>query len=216
MSLAATSGKLPAVDAYIAKCQPFAQPILEHLRAILHEAAPGVEEAIKWSHPFFLYRGIILANLAGFKGHCSLGLWGQESTAELRRDGVASGGVASDGGMGSFGRIASLEDLPPRKQILGYVRGAVRKIDDGTRTRSLPARTRVAKPPAEVPEALAAALGKNKAAAAKFEAMSPSCRREYCDWIASAKRDETRDKRVREALGMIAEGKSRNWKYVAS
>lgn len=208
MSVAATSGKLPAVDAYITKCKPFAQPILAHLREILHEGAPGVEEAIKWSHPFFVYRGIILANLAGFKEHCSLGMWGQETTAELRKDGVATGGS-----MGSFGRITSLDDLPPRQQLLGYVRTAAGQIDDGTRTRSIAPRVRVAKPPADVPEALTAALGKNKAAALQFEGMSPSCRREYCDWIASAKREETRDRRVAEALRLIADGKSRNWKY---
>jgi len=208
MSLAATSSRLAAVDTYIAKCKPFARPILDYLREIMHEGAPGVEEAIKWSHPFFLYRGIILANMAGFKEHCSLGLWGRETTAELRSDGVATGGS-----MGSFGRITSLDDLPPRKQLLGYVRGAAQKIDDGTRTTSLAPRTRVAKPPAEVPGALAAALKSNTAAATQFESMSPSCRREYCDWIASAKREDTRERRVTEALGMIAEGKSRNWKY---
>ena len=115
--------------------------------------------------------------------------------------------------MGSFGRITSMEDLPPRRKLLGYMQSAVRSIDEGTRTRSVAPRTRVAKPPAEVPEALAAALKKNKAAAQQFESMSPSCRREYCEWIASAKREETRDKRIAQAMEMIAEGKDRNWKY---
>ena len=117
--------------------------------------------------------------------------------------------------MGSFGRITRLEDLPPRKKFIGYVKGAVKKIDEGTRTRSLTPRTRVAKPTAEVPEALSAAIAKDRLAAAKFEAMSPSCRREYCEWIGSAKREETRDKRVNQAMEWIAEGKDRNWKHKA-
>ncbi len=200
--------RLATVDAYIARSKPFAQPILEYLRDLVHEAAPGVEEAIKWSHPFFIYRGIILANMAGFKEHCSFGLWGEETTAVLRAEGVATGGS-----MGSFGRITSLEDLPPRKKFVAYVKGAVKKIDDGSRTRSLAPRVRVAKPEAQVPEALATALAKNKQASAKFDSMSPSCRREYCEWIGLAKRDETRDKRVREAVEWIAAGKDRNWKY---
>lgn len=208
MPTIAPSSRLAAVDAYIANCKPFAQPILEYIRDLVHEAVPDVEEAMKWSHAFFMHRGIILGNMAGFKQHCSFGLWGAETTAELRKEGVATGGS-----MGSFGRLGSVDDLPPRQQLLGYLRSAAQKIDEGTRTRSLAPRPRVAKPAAEVPEALAAALKKNKAVGTKFAAMSPSCRREYCEWIASAKRDETRDRRVTEAVGMIAEGKSRNWKY---
>lgn len=208
---ALTSQKLAAVDTYIARCKPFAQPILQHIRDIVHEGAPEVKEAMKWSRPFFLYKGIILGNMAGFKEHCSFGMWGQEIAAELHED-----GVAKSGSMGSLGRLASMDDLPPRKQLLGYIQSAVQKIDDGVRTRSLSPRARVAKPPAEVPEALAAALKRNKAASLKFEAMSPSCRREYSEWIASAKREETREKRIGQALEMIAEGKDRNWKYQKS
>jgi uncharacterized protein YdeI (YjbR/CyaY-like superfamily) len=198
-----------AVDAYIAKSAPFAQPILTHLRETVHKAVPDATEAIKWSHPFFLLNGVILANMAAFKAHCSFGLWGTEVTKELRADGVAEGGS-----MGSFGRITSVKDLPPKKELTAYIVAGAKPIADGTRTTawSRP-KAKVAKPEATVPDALAAALKKNKAAAKQFEAMSPSCRREYCDWISGAKREETQDKRVAQAIEWIAEGKSRNWKY---
>lgn len=201
------AGRLKAVDAYIEKSAPFAQPILNYLRELMHEGAPGVEEAIKWSRPFFLYNGVILGNLSAFKEHCAFGLWGSEIAKEVQADGVAS----SDA-MGTFGRITSLKDLPPKKQLLGYIRSAAKMIASGERTKSW-TRPKVAKAPVEVPEALAAALKKNKAAAKQFETMSPSCRREYSEWIADAKRDETREKRVATAVEWIAEGKSRNWKY---
>jgi uncharacterized protein YdeI (YjbR/CyaY-like superfamily) len=197
--------RLLAVDAYIAKAQPFAQPILQHLRETMHEGAPGVTEAIKWSMPFFVYEGVILGNMAAFKAHCSLGLWG--NGPELREAGVAQGGS-----MGSFGRITSLDELPPKKQLIGFVKQAAKKIAEGERTKAW-SRPKVAKPESAVPEALAAALKKNKAAAKSFEAMAPGCRREYNDWISDAKREETRDKRVAQAVEWIAEGKSRNWKY---
>jgi len=199
---------LPAVDLYIAKSAEFAQPILHHLREVLHEGAPDLVEEMKWSRPFFVYRGIILGNISAFKQHCSLGLWGSEVAEVLRAD-----GVASKEAMGSFGRITSLEDLPPRKKLLGYVKSAAKMIDEGVRTKSLVRQPKVAKPAVEVPEALAAALKKNKAAAKHFDSMSPSCRREYIEWIAAVKRDETRDKRITTAMEWIAEGKSRNWKY---
>lgn len=201
-----------AVDAYIAKAAPFAQPILEHLRQTIHEGAPGVMEGLKWSMPFFEYEGpggkkVILANMAAFKSHCSFGLWGAELAKEMRADGVVAGGS-----MGSFGKIKSIKDLPSKKKLLGYVREAARKISEGERTKAW-TRPKVVKAEVPVPEALAAALKKNKAAAKIFEGMSPSCRKEYSEWIADAKREETRNRRVEQAVGMIAEGKSRNWKY---
>jgi uncharacterized protein YdeI (YjbR/CyaY-like superfamily) len=200
---------LPAVDLYIAKSAPFAQPILEHLRDAIHQGAPGVEEAIKWSHPFFVHKGVILANMAAFKQHCSLGLWGADLTNELKAEGVTSGGS-----MGSFGRITSMKDLPPRKKLVEYVQRAAKLIDDGTRIKAWTRpKAKVAKPETELPGLFAAALKKNKAAAKAWEAAAPGCRREYVNWIVEAKRDETRDKRIFTTLEWIVAGKTRNWKY---
>ena len=113
----------PKVDAYIAKAQPFAQPILSHIRELVHQAAPEVEEAIKWSMPFFVLRGVILGHMAAFKQHCSIGLWGPEMNAILNAD-----GLHSEDGMGSLGKITSLEDLPADKKMLGYYRHAAELI----------------------------------------------------------------------------------------
>jgi uncharacterized protein YdeI (YjbR/CyaY-like superfamily) len=199
------------VDAYIAKAQPFAQPILNHLRKLVHKGCPGVEEAIKWSMPFFVYRGAILGNMAAFKEHCSFGFWGQEIGAVLRE-----AGVVQDGGMGTLGRITSVKDLPSEKEMLGWIREAAGFIDRGEYTSPIAARSKVVKAPKSAPKTspeFAAALKKNKKAAAVFEAFSPSCKREYVEWIAEAKREETRDKRIAQAVEWIAEGKQRNWKY---
>lgn len=199
----------PRVDAYIASAGSFARPILTHIRALVHKALPEVEEDIKWSMPFFTYRGLNLANMAAFKQHCSFGLWGKEGPANLRKDGVYDREA-----MGQLGKLTSVQDLPPDRDFIGYLRSAAAEIETGARTQnySRPKST-AAKPPPEVPPALASALRKNKAAATRFAAMPPGCQREYCDWIAEAKRDETRDKRVSTALEWIAEGKRRNWKY---
>lgn len=202
------SARLPAVDAYLANTEPFAQPILAHLREAIHRAVPDVEEAIKWSMPFFLYRGVILANMAGHKHHASFGLWGKQMVDKLSEDGVASGG-----NMGSFGRITSLADLPPTSELERYLHDAAALIGEGKRTRSIQRVAKPAQPEAEIPAALAQGLATNDLAAQRFAAFSPSCRREYAQWIAEAKRDETRAKRVAAALEWIADGKSRNWKY---
>lgn len=199
--------RIALVDAYIAKSAPFAQPILTELREVIHEGAPGVTEEMKWSRPFFVYQGVILANLSGFKAHCSFGLWGADIATRLRAD-----GVASSEGMGSFGKIISVDELPSRSRLVAYVKDAATKIATGERTKAW-SRPKVAKAEAEVPEALAAALKKNKRAGKKFETMTPGCRREYCQWIAEAKQDATRERRAAQAVDWIAEGKNRNWKY---
>lgn len=198
---------IPAVDAYIGKAALFAQPILVSLREIFHEAAPGVVEEIKWSRPFFVYQGVILGNISAFKQHCSLGLWGPQVEQALRDDGAAKAE-----GMGSVGKITSLADLPPRKELLNYVRLAAKAIKEGERTKAW-SRPRVAKAEPEIPAELAAALKTNKAAARVFAEKGPGCRREYCDWVAQAKREETRRQRAATAVEWLAEGKNRNWKY---
>ena len=58
----------------------------------------------------------------------------------------------------------------------------------------------------EVPAALTAALEADAAARAAFGALAFTHRREYADWVASAKRDETRERRVAKALEMLRGG----------
>ena len=201
----------PKVDAYIAGAQPFAQPILAHLRKLFHKGCPEVEEAIKWSMPFFLYKGAVMANMAAFKQHCAFGFWGEEINVALREAGV----IESDA-MGTLGRITRIDDLPPEKEMVKWVREATALVDNGQHTSPISARRRVVKAPKpalETPAEFASALKKSKKAAAVFEKFSPSCKREYIEWIAEAKREETRAKRIKSAIEMLAKGKSRNWKY---
>jgi len=198
----------PKVDAYIAKAQPFAQPILTHIRELAHKACPDVDEEIKWSMPFFVLRGVILGHMAAFKQHCAIGLWGPEMNAILNAD-----GLHSEDGMGSLGKITNLEDLPADKKMLGYYRHAAELILAGKRTKSLERTAKTRKAAPKVPAEFTAALKKNKAAAKVFAGFSPSCQREYSDWIVEAKRPETKEKRIAQAIEWIAEGKQRNWKY---
>lgn len=60
----------PRIDAYIDKQAEFARPILTHVRELLHEACPNVEETVKWGAPHFDYEGVLLG-MAAFKQHCN-------------------------------------------------------------------------------------------------------------------------------------------------
>jgi uncharacterized protein YdeI (YjbR/CyaY-like superfamily) len=196
----------PRIDAYIGKAAGFAKPILKHLRKLVHEACPEAEETTKWSMPSFVYRGKILCGMAAFKEHCTFGFWHRGMIAVLGAD-----GRESDAAMGSFGRVTSLDDLPPDRKLATYIRRAAALNESDAPARPRPPRKPAA--PLAVPEDLAAGLKRNRAAAATFEKFSPSNRKEYIDWITEAKRDETRQKRLATTLQWLAEGKSRNWKY---
>ena len=189
------------IDAYIARQADFARPILEHLRASVHAACPACEETLKWSAPAFMYKGEQLAMMAAFKAHATFGFWkGSLVTGEDERQRSA---------MGQFGRLTSLGDLPDEATLRALIRKAMDLTDQGVK----PTRTKHPKPDIAVPEDLRAALDAEPKAAATFDGFPPGARRDYLEWVTEAKRAETREKRIAQAVEWLAEGKKRNWKY---
>ena len=189
------------IDAYIDRQAEFAKPILRHLREVVHAACPECEETLKWSSPHFLYKGQMLAGMAAFKQHATFGFWRGSLVVGKENEQMS--------GMGQFGRLTSVADLPPRKELEALVRKAMRLTDEGVK----PPRDKHKKAPFTVPQDLRAAIDAVPAAATTFDNFSPSCQREYVDWVSEAKRDETRSKRLAQTVEWLAEGKKRNWKY---
>jgi uncharacterized protein YdeI (YjbR/CyaY-like superfamily) len=183
----------PRIDAYIADAASFARPILQHLRLLVHQACPAVEETVKWSFPHFDYKGII-CSMAAFKSHCSFGFWkGSLMQNQLQLD-----------------KITSLQDLPPDDKIMTAIVEAVQLNEENIKLPKKPVRP---SPVAAIPADLEKALSKNKAAKTTFEKFSPSHRKEYIEWILEAKTEVTRSKRIQTTLEWLTEGKSRHWKY---
>jgi uncharacterized protein YdeI (YjbR/CyaY-like superfamily) len=58
-----------------------------------------------------------------------------------------------------------------------------------------------------LPSHIARGLKADPRASRTFEQLAPSCRRAYIGWIDSAKRDETKKRRLEEALRLLAAGK---------
>ena len=188
------------VDAYIAKSADFAKPILLHLRKLVHTACPDVVETIKWGTPHFDYKGM-MCGMASFKSHCTFGFW---------KGSLVLDGNAERTAMGHFGRITSLDDLPADKTLIAYVKKAAALNDAAVKVARGP---RAAKKPVRTPADLSARLAKHPAARKAFEALSPSHKREYIEWITEAKTDATRQTRLATTVAWLAEGKSRNWRY---
>jgi len=200
--------KNPAVDAYIAKSADFAQPILRHVRKLMHQGDRRIVETIKWGVPVFEHAGIV-AMMAAFKRHVAFGFWSEKLIREkLGRDAdrIFPKGVAL--GMGGR-RYLAREELPPDAAILRAVKLAVVLNESGVR----PVRERRRKAPPKAPPYLSAALKKNAKARATWARLTPGQQREYVDWLVDAKREETRERRLAQALTLLAAGKSRYWKY---
>lgn len=195
----------PRVDAYIAKAAEFARPILEHIREAVHAGCPDVEETMKWNMPHFMHHGM-MCGMASFKEHCTFGFWKGALVVDTGEQRLASA-------MGQFGGIRTLKDLPSKRVLTGYVKKAAKLNEEGVKApRAQKARAK----PLAAPDDLTGALKRNRKALATFEAFPPSHRREYIEWITEAKRDDTRQRRIAQAVEWIAEGRHRNWKYMAS
>ncbi len=191
--------KNPKVDEYIANSKEFAQPILKKLRALVHHAHPDIEEKIKWGMPSFEYKGMLFG-MSSFKNHCAFGFWKQK---------LIKGLDGSEDGMGSLGKLKSLEDLPSDEILLMLMKEAVLLNEKGIQ---LPKVTQKSQE-MEVPNSLLEALEKQPKAKDVFENFSPSHRKEYIMWIVEAKQEATKQKRIAQTIEWLNEGKKRNWKY---
>jgi Domain of unknown function (DU1801)/Bacteriocin-protection, YdeI or OmpD-Associated len=124
---------------------------------------------MKWSMPHFEYHGIMLG-MAAFKEHCSIGFW----KGEL----IMGKPAGRDGGMGHFGRVTSLKDLPPDRQFIEYVRKAAELNRQGIK-KPADLKPKSARPELTVPEYFRAALRRNKKAAVTFNGFSYTNKKEY-------------------------------------
>ncbi len=199
------SGKSAHIDAYIERSSPPFRSLCLKLRDLIHEACPDIKETIKWGFPHFEYEGIV-CSFATFKEHMSFGFWKGDILDDPQ--GLLAGvGKTQMGAM----RIETPDDLPPDDVLVTLIKQAVRLNVEGIKVpqpRSSPPGD------LQIPAYLLEALAAHPAAKATFEGFSYSNKKEYVEWIASAKREQTRRQRLETALEWMAEGKPRNWKYM--
>ena len=199
----------PKVDAYQENAAEFAQPIMAHLRKLLHKACPGVIEEIKWGIPHFDYKGEMVCMFAAYSKHCSFSFWKEELMSDQRfKDNPGKKAPKR-----FLGKLVSLSDLPPDSELIAFIKEAMRLNEQGIKLSPKPSER-----PKEValPGFFAEALAGHPAAKAVFESKSDSFRKEYIVWLSDAKTEATRQKRIEESLVWISEGKGRFWKYQKS
>ena len=190
-------------DDYIAKAADFAQPILIHLRQLIHDATPQIQETMKWSMPFFDYKGPV-CQIAAFKQHCSFGFWKGSLLSDPHHL------LEKNDAMGHFGRITSLTDLPSDEILMQYIQEAVELNEKGVKLSKV---KNTVKASLVVPGYFSELLREHPQAETQFNNYSYSHKKEYLEWITEAKTEGTRQKRMLTAVQWLSEGKPRHWKH---
>ena len=196
--------KIAETDGYIDNAAEFSKPILKYIRQAVHEECPEVTEVIKWGFPCFDYKGF-LCGMTAHKHHCSFTFW--KGSVMDDPDGILE--IVGKTGMGSLGKIKNLDDMPDDAVFRKYLRHAVDLNDKGVKKESpKPSKTELV-----IPDHFIDAVSQNAKALQTFENFSNYNKKEYVEWITDAKTDTTRDRRMKQAIEWMAEGKVRNWKY---
>lgn len=196
-------------DVYVHKAPEFAKPILIAIRLAFHEAVPDIEENIKWGYPHFCFKGIV-GQVAAFKNHVRFIFWkGQQ----MELNDPAFSQVGEKSGMMGLS-LTSINDMPDPDTFKKYILEAVELNTNPKKKAS--AKQIHKRPDLIVPVAFLDALAENQAAFEHFHLFSESAKREYVEWYEEAKQDHTREKRLKQSIEWMSEGKPRNWKYMST
>lgn len=194
------------VNDYITKSESFAKPILEHLRQVIHDTCPEVQEDIKWGIPHYTYKGDHLLMLAGFKNHCSFSIY----KAEFLKDKEIVESIKAGKKFGYMDKLKSISELPSKKVLVSLIKEAMIINEQGIKkVIAVSDKPKVI----ETPDYLVKAINANKKAKAVWESKSDAFRKDYLVWIVDAKTDVTRQKRIEQTLEWVTEGKGRFWQY---
>ena len=190
-----------SVEDYIAAAGSWSAE-LEQLRNILQST--GLEEAVKWGAPCYVLDGKNVVGIGAFKSY--FGLWFfQGALLTDKNNKLINAQEGKTQAMRQW-RMQSAEDIKPRV-IRSYVKESIALARAGKEIKANRAK------PLVIPAELKKALAKNKPAALAFKKMRPGLRREYANYIAEAKRDATRQRRLQKILPMISQGTGLNDRY---
>jgi uncharacterized protein YdeI (YjbR/CyaY-like superfamily) len=190
-----------SVDEYIANVSRWHNE-LKRLREIL--LSTGLTEEVKWGSPCYTARGRNVVGMAAFKSY--FGLWFfQGALLTDNRQVLINAQPGKTRALRQW-RMMSAREIQART-IKRYVKEAVKIAGQGRRVAVERKQTLV------VPAELRRALEENKIAGENFDKLKPGQRRAYAEYIAEAKRNDTKLRRLEEILPMISAGAGPNDKY---
>ena len=187
------------IDEAFEKFTGFQKKFCIHLRALIHKALPEVKEDWKWG-PNFNVNGMV-CGVWGFKKHVKLVFFKgslMEDPYALFNDGEDNTGNRSI----HFYESSVIDD----EKIMEYFREAAELNKQGLK----PEKKKIV---VEIPEELQRALNKHTGLKMYFDKLAPSHKRECTEYITDAKQAETKERRIKKVIEMIAENRKLNEKY---
>ena len=187
---------------WLQTCPDFSQPLAEQVVEWFLTWEPDLAESIKWNMLCFSGRKLI-CGLSACQRHLGIAFFRGTELPDPAR-------LFSPGGEGNTNirslRLTTLDDRS-RDALRALLHAAVALDADP----AIPSAPKVKRKPWPMPAFFKAALAlpRNRAAAAGFRRLSPSCQREYLVWLTTAKRPETRARRLAETL--VALCANRKW-----
>jgi uncharacterized protein YdeI (YjbR/CyaY-like superfamily) len=187
---------------WLETCPDFSQPIAEQVVEWFLTWEPDLTESIKWNMLCFSGRKLVVG-LSACRAH--LGITFFRGTELSDPAGLFAPAGAGNTNIRSV-RVTSLAGFH-RAGLRELLHAAVALDADPT----IPPAPKIKRAPLPLPAffAQALALNRNRIAARRFHALAPSCQREYIVWLSTAKRPETRRRRLDETLAALVTG--RKW-----
>ncbi len=181
-------------------CPEFSLPMANQLREWILEWEPDLAESIKWNILCFSGRKLV-CGLSACKQHVSLAFFRGTELADPA--GLFEPGSENNTNIRSV-RLTSLDALD-RRALRELLHAAV-ELDSEPALPPAPKRKRE---PLPLPEFFSTALKQkqHRVAAENFLKLSPTCQREYIVWLNTARRPDTRERRLKQTLASLAKGK---------
>ena len=194
--------KVTSVEEYIENNSHFGEA-LTLLRDIINKTE--LEEMVKWSAPVYALKGKNVVGLGAFKNH--FGIWFFNGVFLKDEKNLLVN--AQEGKTKALRqmRFESINDID-KAAVLAYVKEAIENQKLGKEIK--PERKGKS---VSIPVELQTAFKTDKTFKDAFEALTPGKQREYCEHIASAKRDATKQSRLEKITPMILQGVGLHDKY---
>ena len=193
--------KVTSVEEYIENNSHYAEE-LKLLRELI--LTTELEETIKWNSPVYALNGKNVLSFGAFKHH--FGIWFFNGVFLKDEHNLLEQAQEKTKGLRNM-KMTSIDQIN-KPMMLAYIKEAIENQKLGKEIKPDVKGKKVV-----IPEELNSALKKNKMLMDNFKALTPFKQREYCEYIDTAKRAETKQSRLEKIIPLIEKGLGLNDKY---
>lgn len=193
------------IDEYIERTEgTFAHPILTRVHEIIMETAPNIEKAIKWGAPSYEFNGLMMSTLK-FKSFAAV--WFHKGAFFDDPKNLLQASSDDTKYMRKY-ILHSIDELD-EDGLKGLIREAI-KYQESDSELKVPEKSEKEKLFSDL---LEEALSKDSKAKANFENFTDYKKQEFIEYIETAKRDATKQRRLKKSMGLIRQGVGLNDMY---